>query len=56
MELDQRVSGFSEQEKNDLYCCKEDADFKSLKSAKKGNGNVLNVGLTGSFPHPSITG
>lgn len=45
-----------QQEGNDLYCCREDADFKSLKSAKKGNGNVLNVGLTGSFPHLSITG
>lgn len=45
-----------QQEGNNLYCCKEDADLKSLKSAKKGNGNVLNVGLTGSFPHLSITG
>lgn len=30
--------------------------FQKPKSAKRGNGNVLNVGLTGSFPHLSITG
>lgn len=42
--------------KETTFSCKEDADFQSLKSAMKGNGNVLNVGLTGSFSHLSITG
>lgn len=46
---------YQQEEANNLHCCKEDADFKSLKFAMKGNGNVLNVGLTGSFPHLSIT-